>query len=85
MIHAVALDTKDKRKGLHIRKRIQSLSKFHLITEGMQMNVINQVSLARFALIYSLTFSFSLSLPKIKIKKGGQTERFVLHPQPVFQ
>lgn len=38
------------------------------MTEGMQMNVINQVSLAKFILIYSLTFSFSES-PKDKDQK----------------
>lgn len=78
MIHAVTSDAKENERPSH-RERIQSLSKFHLTTEGMQMNVINQVSLARFALIYSLTFRFSPSVPEIK--KGGRTERCILHPQ----
>lgn len=69
------LDMKENER-LPRKGRIQCLSKFHLTTEGMQMKVINQISLPMFTLIYSLAFSFDLNLLKIKIKKGGQTERF---------
>lgn len=65
MICAMTLDAKENERPSH-RERIQSLSKFHLTTEAMQMNVINQVSLARFALIYN---QVSSECPKDKDQK----------------
>lgn len=73
MIQAMALDTKDKMKGRHVRGEISVQVNF--TAEGMQIKVINQISLKSFTLIYNLAFSFSLNPLKIKIKKGGHTER----------
>lgn len=55
MIHAVTLNMKDKTTGFHI----QCLNKCSLTAESRQMEVINQISVPRFALICGLAFQFS--------------------------